>query len=82
MKPAAEPQVSIRLPDALDAHMFNGMLQPGDQIVTSRFQGNRAAFFVWHDTSTATTAIDKAIMDVQADAKGEQAHFQPFNNGL
>ncbi len=53
-------EVSIRMPEALDVHVFNGHLQPGDQMVTGQLHSSQAATFVWHETSAARAAISGA----------------------
>ncbi|KAK9820876.1 hypothetical protein WJX74_000412 [Apatococcus lobatus] len=62
-------EVSIRLPDALVVHMFNGFLQPGDQMVAGKLHDGGVCSFVWHEIGAPKAAIDHART---AAVQGEQ----------
>ena len=53
-------EATIRLPDALVVHMFDGVLQPGDQMVTGKLHDSAVWSFVWHETGAPTAAVDQA----------------------
>ena len=48
------------MPDALAVHMFNGFLQPGDQMVTGKLHDPGVWSFVWHETGAPKAAVDQA----------------------